>query len=219
MGDIGTGGVARFQGIFSSSPTLHYFAGQITDVRLWQRVKSVDEINQDRFAAPNPNDADLVTHLPITKGQGLVVRDRASNPSQGALQVPDLVLDGNRIELRNVHSYYNLPVALTWTNYVYTGTFSLTDTNGAIGVSFLVTPGDQNQGYLLRRTAQQQTFQLVTLSPGSRPLTGNLDTRVNPTVNTDYRFRIDVVDNSSRTTIRVKIWQDGTLEPDQWQID
>lgn len=222
LGGVGAGGVTRFQGTTASASPLYSFAGQITDVRLWNRIKSKSEIQQERLVAPDPTDARLLAYLPMTEGQGLIVNDRSSNqnnPSQGVLQIPELVLNGDRIELRNVHSYYNATDALNWTNYVYTGSLSLTDINGAIGVSFLNrNPAKQDQAYLLRRTAQQPTFHLATL-PANTELTGDLDSGVNPVINTDYQFRIEVVVSSDQTTIRAKIWQRGTTQPNQWQIE
>lgn len=222
LGGIGAGGVTRFQGATASASLLYALAGQITDVRLWNRVKSKSEIQQERLVAPDPNDARLITYLPMTEGQGLIVNDRSSNqdnPSQGVLQVPELVLNSDRIELRNVHSYYNAPNALIWTNYVYTGNLSLSDANGAIGVSFLNrNPAKQDQAYLLRRTAQQPTFHLATL-PANPELTGDLDSGVNPVINTDYQFRIEVVVSRDQTTLRARVWQQGTTEPNQWQIE
>jgi RHS repeat-associated protein len=48
---------------------------------------------------------------------------------------------------------------------------------------------------------------------------GTHDTGVVPSVNTWYRFIVEVEDVSGSTAIRVKVWEDNTSEPANWQID
>jgi len=228
LGGIGEGGTTRFANTTPSEveltpnhPALYHFAGQITDLRLWNRVKSADEVAQERFAAPDAADPYLITYLPMTEGDGTVLRDPGTrrNPSQGTLQLPDLGIVGDRIELRNVHAYYSDSDALTWTNYLYTGKLALTDAAGAIGITFFNTdPENQGPAYILRRTAQQPTFQLAPW-PDAASLTGTLDSTVDPAVDTDYAFRVEVISGGDGTTIGAKIWPDGTPEPEAWQID
>jgi cob(I)alamin adenosyltransferase len=223
LGGIGAEGITRFRGETVSASPLHRFAGQITDVRLWNRIKSEPEIQQERLIAPDPNDVSLISYLPLTEGEGRMLHDRSlhlNHLSQGMLQVDDLVLDGDRIELRNVHSIYNAPEASIWTNYVYTGKLSFTDVNGAIGVSFLNRhSAPEMTAYLLHRTAQQPTFHLTTLPAQNDSLTGVLDSTVNPAINTDYQFRVEVGVSNNQTIIRAKVWQDSEAEPSVWQID
>ncbi|MEB3359022.1 MAG: LamG-like jellyroll fold domain-containing protein [Synechococcales bacterium] len=228
LGGIGLGGITRFASTLPveeagfNHPALYHFRGSITDVRLWNRVKSADEIAQERFAAPDAADTRLIAYLPMTEGNGTVLRDPGTrpNPSQGTLQLPDLGIAGDRLELRNVHSYYSDPDALTWTNYLYTGTLALTDAAGAIGVTvFNADPENQGPAYILRRTAQQPTFHLASWPDSAASLTGTLDSTVDPAVDTEYAFRVEVTSGSDATTIRAKIWPDGTPEPEAWQID
>ncbi len=48
---------------------------------------------------------------------------------------------------------------------------------------------------------------------------GSHDTAVIPTINTWYRFNVEVEAVGQDTAIRVKVWQDGSTEPTSWQID
>jgi RHS repeat-associated protein len=48
---------------------------------------------------------------------------------------------------------------------------------------------------------------------------GNHETGIIPTINTWYRFIVEVEAVGTGTAVRVKVWEDNTAEPTNWQIN
>ncbi|QZZ22722.1 hypothetical protein J5X98_10380 [Leptothermofonsia sichuanensis E412] len=232
LGGIGEGGMTRFAGAISSNNVhAHYFGGQITDFRLWQRVKTVAEINADRLIAPSLPDSDLVAYLPLDESEGNVFGDRSGNGFAGRLQERNLVFltDTTDPELENWHSHYNpSDVNVTsWTNYAYLGRMRVPEqANAALGVTFFSRhPKNIDQYYRLEWSVRenQPAFRLAAHPQGVQPLTIVTGATGVPATERDrwHQFRIEVEDNptANRTEIRVKVWLDGTPEPAAFQLE
>lgn len=124
----------------------------------------------------------------------------------------------------NIHSHYVGAGAENFTSMIYTGRMRLTNDNGGIGVTFLSgfadTPTPAYDYHRLRRAnfaPSARTFQLEP--PDANGLTGDLDSGVDPVVNTWYRFRIVVDADQPQVRIRANVWEDGQPEPAGFQID
>ncbi|MEQ9619016.1 MAG: PKD domain-containing protein [Deltaproteobacteria bacterium] len=117
----------------------------------------------------------------------------------------------------NIHSHYAGEDALNWTNYTYTGRMYITNRGGGIGVTFFSRyPEKRDIYYRLRRYAQRPEFHI---SAHGTSVKGDTDSGVKPFANRWYRFRIEVEDTVTRTSIRAKVWREGEKEPDRFQIE
>jgi hypothetical protein len=130
---------------------------------------------------------------------------------------------GTQSTLTNIHSHYigtgNTLLeggAATFTNYEYSGRMFMTDANGGIGITFFSQYPAATSYYRLRRFSTN-SFHLA--SSGTAITSGQTDSGVVPVVNTWYRFRIQVLSTGTQTEIKAKVWQDGLMEPFNWQID
>jgi RHS repeat-associated protein len=114
----------------------------------------------------------------------------------------------------NIHSHYQGTEAPT----SYTGRMYITNSGGGIGVTFYSDYHNTDTYYRLRRygTGSSASFHL---SSHGATVEGTHDTGIVPSVNTWYRFIVEVEDVSGSTAIRVKVWEDNTSEPATWQID
>ncbi len=239
LGGIAEPGMTRFQGEFSTR-SQHNFAGQITDLRLWKRVKTAAEIEAERYAAPELTHPDLVAYLPMSEGNGEVIRDRTQSGYEGTLTRRNQVFIADSADTRfnTLNSYYH-PAngnALSWTNYVYMGRIYLSgQLNGPIGVTFYsqrvanvdspeLTPETirRERDYRLQwqQNGNDSAFQLINY-PNNQPIplaTPNLTLAVT-TLDRWYRFHIEVENNAAqnRTDIRAKVWLEGTPEPEEFQ--
>ncbi len=135
----------------------------------------------------------------------------------------DLVLGTDSTGI-NIHSHYVGAGAENFTSMVYTGRMRLTDDNGGIGVTFLSgfadSPTPAYDYHRLRRanfSPAARTFQLEP--PSASGLTGDLDSGVDPVVDTWYRFRIVVDAEGAQLHIQANVWEDGQPEPAGFQID
>ncbi|GJM25178.1 MAG: hypothetical protein DHS20C16_15930 [Phycisphaerae bacterium] len=135
----------------------------------------------------------------------------------------DLVLGTDSSDI-NIHSHYVGAGADSYTSMTYTGRMRLTDDNGGIGVTFLSgfadSPTPAYDYHRLRRAnfaPSARTFQLEP--PNANGLTGDLDSGVDPVVDTWYRFRIVVDAEQPQVRIRANVWEDGQAEPAGFQID
>ncbi|MDJ0768692.1 MAG: InlB B-repeat-containing protein [Ilumatobacter sp.] len=116
----------------------------------------------------------------------------------------------------NIHSHYVDAVLPSAANYVAGGRMLMTDQSGGIGVTVLSDYPQSDSYYRLRRYGAGS----FRLSPHGTTITGGVtDTGVVPAAGTWYRFLIEVADLGTETTIKAKVWEDGTAEPTGWQID
>ncbi|NJR62514.1 MAG: LamG domain-containing protein [Cyanobacteria bacterium CRU_2_1] len=232
LGGIGEQGISRFAGEFNTERQ-HYFAGQVTDLRLWNRVKTRDEIDADRHTAPTLSDPNLIAYLPMDEGTGNVLHDRSQtgNHYEGTLQSRNLVFltDSTDLAFEQLYSYYN-PTngstnesgtnsasgnVLSWTNYAYTGRIYLPAQFDRMGVTVLSRrPENRDRDYRLQwqRSGDQVTVQLV--ATGGQPLivtipagnsAGNSLATI-PASQTDrwYRFRIEVENNTGENRTDIR---------------
>lgn len=211
----------------------HFFAGQITELRLWRTVKSAEELRRDRIVAPMIT-PDLLAYLPLDEGTGWLVRDRAGaqhgNPFTGTLQQRQIALQTTHTdtELVNIYSHYDKPEALAWKDYFYAGRLRIANKNDAVGVTFLSRHPDgtgTDQYYRLSRDADHPTFHLVAHPAGVQalksadPASDKTVSTIQPKANVWHHFLIRVKDTGTRTTIQAKIWPAGKEEPADFQIE
>ncbi|MEW5956352.1 MAG: PKD domain-containing protein [Chloroflexota bacterium] len=133
-----------------------------------------------------------------------------------------MLLDDNRVygthyEGSSVYSTYAVPGWASWQNYEYRGRLRLTDVaNGEVGATFYSQyPAYDAKRYELNSWEEMgNNFGLRAYGTG---LTGQVDTGVPAQPDTWYRFRVQVVSHTGRTTLRAKVWIDGESEPTNWQ--
>lgn len=117
----------------------------------------------------------------------------------------------------NIHSHYVGAGAASASNYEVTGRMWMTSATSGIGVTVLSDYPATDSYYRIRRYGAGGDFHL---SPHGTTMTGGTTASgVVPTVDTWYRFRVQVIDTGSQTEIRARLWADGTAEPGAWQID
>lgn len=233
LGGVETASQVRFQGSYGSDRQRHFFAGQIADLRLWRRIKSIDEINRVRYAALTALQPDLVAYLPIDEGQGVAVTDRFGQGHRGELQQNEtaFVTTASDPELQHLHSHYQPDGVdvLGWSNYTYSGKIYLSEpAPGAIsgvGLTFCSRhPEGIDQYYRLQALWRDDIpqFQLVAHPAGVQPLTMTAIAADLPRPEADiwFNLRIEVSDNAAanRTDIRAKVWRYDQPEPANYQL-
>lgn len=133
------------------------------------------------------------------------------------IQWADIMAFGTSSKDTNIHSHFIGDQALSWNNYTYTGRMYIDQATGGIGVTFLSRfPDNKNVYYRIRRYANVRRFHLA---PHGTTVEGDLYSDVIPKTMTWYLFRIEVEDTGTQTNIRAKIWEVGSDEPEEFQID
>ncbi len=139
-------------------------------------------------------------------------------------QVGDEVVFGTDSTDVNIHSHYIGPSGSEISTLTYMGRMRITDDDGGVGVTFLSRFNKQSTSeydYLrLRRSnyaPHARTFHLAP--PEFSGLTGDVDSGVDPIVDTWYRFRIEVTETCPQLHIQANVWEDGQPEPPDFQID
>ena len=126
---------------------------------------------------------------------------------------------GTPSEASDIHSHYVGTGSDSWSSYEYTGRMMATNSKAGIGVTFLSDYPNTDSYYRLRSVAGK-SFHISPHPWPTASITGGItDSGVKPLTNTWYWFRVQLDDDDVKTTIRAKIWQDGTTEPTNWQID
>ena len=199
----------------------------MADLRLWRQAKTQDEIAQHQDLGPHPTDPNLVAHLPMNEGVGATaLLDQTNHGYQGVLREQNIALaamgrDSDTIVATYTH--YQPPGidVLSWSNYRYTGRFNATDAVGGLGVTVLSRyPAGVDQHYRLQLTwTDNPRFELIAHPIGVQSFAEiTVDSLPTPEPSRWYRFRIDVEVATQETVLRVKVWADGTAEPDTYQI-
>jgi hypothetical protein len=234
LGGIDTTGMTRFQGTYleANDARLRGFAGQITDLRLWNVARTAAVIDTERHLAPSLDAPGLMVYLPLDEGQDITVTDGV-NGYTGQLRGNESVFMATPSadpELQNRYSHYapEGETVLDWSNYVYSGLLYVPAipagvTTGGMGVTFLSRhPALVDQFYRLQVTWPEgtPTFSLAAHPQNVQPLTVEQPDFHVPTPGLWYAFRIQVIDleDENRTTIAVTLWPDGTPQPQQPQI-
>ncbi len=132
-----------------------------------------------------------------------------------------LAEDGNRAfgttsSASNIHSHYIADQSSDWTDYTFSGRMMMTSSGSGIGVTVLSDYVNSDSYYRLRRYGSNGFH----ISPHGTSITsGNTSTGVVPQPNQWYRFIIKVEATDTHTEIKAKVWQDGTTEPANWQVE
>lgn len=126
----------------------------------------------------------------------------------------------------SLHSHYQPKGVdvLAWRDYVFTGRLYVEAADSGIGVTFYSRfPAGQNRYYRLRRYRGRPAFHLAPHPSDLRTLKGvKADAAIASEPSTWYRFRVALRtqdETDPRTIIRAKVWTDGQVEPDHYQIE
>ncbi len=118
----------------------------------------------------------------------------------------------------NIHSHFVSSASDGWATYTYMGRMMATDAGSSFGVTFLSDYPNSDAYYRIGSHFGQKFRLTARPSVGSVFAGNSLETPVHPVPNTWYRFRIQLADDGSRTTIKARIWPEGIPEPSFWQI-
>ncbi|MEZ4703004.1 MAG: LamG-like jellyroll fold domain-containing protein, partial [Rhodothermales bacterium] len=145
-----------------------------------------------------------------------------------------VVLRDNQV-LRTVSSQFNIHAHYrgagdfaTWNAYEFSGRIWFGDADSGAGLTFFSQYPEADAYYRLRRIKEKKRFHLAS-HPAGRISEGEqseipIDTRPD----TWYRFRIQAIhvpdhprqfDGHGATVLRIRMWEDGTTEPDTFAID
>jgi hypothetical protein len=128
---------------------------------------------------------------------------------------------GNRVfgttsTANGIHSHYLTLESVDWSGYELRGRVLITDASGGIGVTVHSQYDDSDAYYRLRRY-RTGAFHMSP-HPDDTPLQCESPaTPVVPRAKRWYRFRFEVVPTADATTLRAKVWPDGSAEPSTWQ--
>lgn len=141
----------------------------------------------------------------------------------------------------NIHSHYNRVDgevdAYAWDSYEVSGRMMFTKENaGGMGITFFSRYRPEGEGgeakyYRLMSEpgnndcshTSEGNFRSFCIEAYGAEITAegvdDRDTEVVPYENIWYRFRIQVKNVNDQALIVAKVWEDGTTEPDSWQVD
>jgi len=117
----------------------------------------------------------------------------------------------------NIHSHYVSSESAGWSAYEFRGRMLITDPNGGIGVTVHSQYPNTDAYYRIMRWGDGDFY----MEPHPYPTPIDCEssrTGVVPQIDRWYRFRLEVVPGEVSTSIRAKVWQDGTSEPTTWQV-
>ena len=114
----------------------------------------------------------------------------------------------------NIHSHYVAAGSDAMTDYEFSGRIMTTGDGAGVGFTVLSQFPSAGAYYRVRRFGSDGSFHISPL--GTSMTGGTTDTGVVPLPNVWYRFRARANDTGGRTEISVKIWEDGTPQPDFW---
>jgi hypothetical protein len=116
----------------------------------------------------------------------------------------------------NIHSHYIAldPIA---NSCIYSGKMKLSTTSSGagLGVTFASDYPNSDSYYRLR----VEPGKAFHISPHNATVSGDTDSGVKATAGTWYRFQVKWENNGSSTAIMASVWQDGTSQPTDWQIN
>ncbi len=120
----------------------------------------------------------------------------------------------------DIHSHFVGPDTSTWSSYEYTGRMRTDNAAGGLGVTFF-SDYPRTDSYYRLRQYNGGPFHIAPHPRGQQASGGGgiTTTNVVPEAGVWYRFRVLVADAGSKTEVRAKVWEDGTPEPSEWQID
>ena len=70
---------------YSSDSPSPYWRGQISEVRIWEKVRTQADIQADMFYRFKGNESGLVGYWPLDEGSGETISDRTHNSNNGTL--------------------------------------------------------------------------------------------------------------------------------------
>jgi hypothetical protein len=73
-------------GVINSDTRNWTFEGQLDEVRIWNRVRTVEEINQDMYQSLAGNESGLMAYYKMSDGAGLTLTDDSVNSWNGILR-------------------------------------------------------------------------------------------------------------------------------------
>ncbi|MBT8440374.1 MAG: hypothetical protein KJO91_11650, partial [Gammaproteobacteria bacterium] len=127
------------------------------------------------------------------------------------------VFGTDQTDTTNIHSHYVSIGSANWTNYQYTGRMRTSSASDTLGVTIFSDYPNSDSYYRLRRE-DAGSFNIAPHGTGIECL-GTTDTGVTPTPGIWYRFNLQAEDMGDHTSIRAKVWQEGSTEPATWQVN
>ncbi|MCA8963062.1 MAG: Ig-like domain-containing protein, partial [Planctomycetes bacterium] len=127
----------------------------------------------------------------------------------------DLVIRTSSTDV-NIHSHFTSAASGSWEVRQFTGRMSTSNNSGGIGVTFASSYPTEDAYYRLRAFGGGDFH----MAPhGTASLLGDISSDVVPQADVSYRFRVILEDRGTRTDIRARVWEEGTIEPWDWSID
>jgi predicted MPP superfamily phosphohydrolase len=132
-----------------------------------------------------------------------------------------VVVNGNHVlasgvSKDNSYSHY-YDVATEWSNYEYSGRMRrMNSLEGGIGFTFYSQFYRGYDWYYRFRGSDLAPFHLA---PHATSVSGVTSTDTSPERNVWYRFKVQVQTLPDRTLMRIRVWQEGDVEPKAWQCD
>ncbi len=117
----------------------------------------------------------------------------------------------------NIHSHYVADGSAEWSAYEFGGRMLITDPSAGIGVTVHSQYTNADAYYRIMRW-QGTDFYLEPHPYPAQVQCESSRTGVVPAAGSWYRFRFEVAPEPTLTSIRAKVWADGTSEPAIWQI-
>jgi len=124
---------------------------------------------------------------------------------------------GTSSNLTNIHSHLNNAEIENLSKYTFTGKLWI-GVGGGLGLTFF-SQYPISDSYYRMRSYGVESFQISEHPHGQSNIIGVTNSGVVPIAETWYQFKIFIEDTGSQTDIKAKIWEDGTVEPINWQID
>ncbi len=93
----------------------------------------------------------------------------------------------------------------------------ITDPGAGIGVTVHSKYTMADAYYRLRHWGSSE-FAMEPHPAGTPVSCDSISSGVVPQANQWYRFRFEVTPNQTSTSLRAKVWRDGTSEPSSWQV-
>ena len=161
----------------------------------------------DYVAGENPNNWIDTNSNAMTQNDSLFVISDING---------EKVLGTTSINDTNIHSHY-VDDLEQWSDYRYTGRMKITGATDSIGVTFYSDYPNTDTYYRLRSEAGGSFY----ISPHGSGIecTGNINTGVYPIADKWFEFKIEVESLASETNIKANVWEEGTNEPTNWQVD
>ncbi|NES20074.1 MAG: LamG domain-containing protein, partial [Symploca sp. SIO3E6] len=91
--------------------TSAFFEGQLADIRIWQGVRTPQEIQDAMNYRLSGNESGLLAYWPLDEGEGTTIKDKTGNGHDGA--IAGAVWEKMEIPFEDTESPSNMPIVIT----------------------------------------------------------------------------------------------------------